>query len=218
MSTLLGSAFTNASRITVAKDNAIGGLVHKCGFGFPAAFGNEKSYSHSDGARVAVPNSHRTALVALASAISRVGSSKLKPFMNTMSDVSRVCAALGGGSKVCEFVPSGTMPVTLVSVPAAMIPTRFVIGATVEATRTARPLTSVPPLQAAYAACRPSSLANGSAMFSSSIPSGAGGCVTTTLSDDSLPEQAGRRRARTRTGAIRRSFILSGYLPHMPCD
>ena len=50
-----------------------------------------------------------------------------------MSAVSNVFASLGFGSNVCELVPSGTMPVTSVPVPPAMLATMLVIGATVVA-------------------------------------------------------------------------------------
>ena len=42
-------------------------------------------------------------------------------------------ASLGFGSNVCELVPSGTMPATIVSVPPTMLATMLVIGATVVA-------------------------------------------------------------------------------------
>jgi hypothetical protein len=53
--------------------------------------------------------------------------------MKTMSADSSVAASLGRGSKVCEFVPSGTMPVIIVDEPPAMFATMLVIGATVVA-------------------------------------------------------------------------------------
>lgn len=62
-----------------------------------------------------------------------VGSSSTRPLMKTMSVVSNVFASLGFGSNVCELVPSGTMPVTSVPVPPAMLATMLVIGATVVA-------------------------------------------------------------------------------------
>jgi hypothetical protein len=53
--------------------------------------------------------------------------------MKTMSADSSVTASLGRGSKVCEFVPSGTMPVIIADEPPAMFATMLVIGATVVA-------------------------------------------------------------------------------------
>ena len=74
-----------------------------------------------------------------ANARSLVGSSSTKPLINTMSADSSVAASLGFGSKVCELVPSGTMPVIIADVPPAMFATMLVIGATVVAIFIARP-------------------------------------------------------------------------------
>ena len=63
--------------------------------------------------------------------------------MKTMSAVSNVFASLGFGSNVCELVPSGTMPVTSVPVPPAMLATMLVIGATVVA-MVSTPVTGAP--------------------------------------------------------------------------
>ncbi len=79
----------------------------------------------------------------LASAKSFVGSSSARPFVKMMSAFSRVFASLGFGSKVCELVPSGTMPATMVLVPPAMLATMLVIGATVVAIVSV-PLTGAP--------------------------------------------------------------------------
>ena len=54
-----------------------------------------------------------------------------------MSASARISAALGGGSKVCELVPSGTMPVTVARSPVTAL-VMLVIGATVVA-MTSRP-------------------------------------------------------------------------------
>ena len=67
--------------------------------------------------------------------------------MNTTSAPSRTDAALGGGSKVCEFVPSGTRPVITVPVSPTIEDTMLVIGATVVTIFTARSATTVPDTQ-----------------------------------------------------------------------
>jgi hypothetical protein len=75
----------------------------------------------------------RTPSATLASASALVGSSNTSPLMKTTSAVVISSAADGGGSKVCEFVPSGTTPVI-----SAQSPITFaaidVIGATVVTT------------------------------------------------------------------------------------
>ena len=59
---------------------------------------------------MAVPISQITAFGAFDFARSSVGSSNAKPFTKIMSACYNVAAALGGGSYVWEFVPSGTIP------------------------------------------------------------------------------------------------------------
>ena len=68
--------------------------------------------------------------VMLASASSLVGSSSLRPLTNTRSASLSTRAALGGGSKVWELVPSGTRPSIVTRSPATFA-TIEVIGATV---------------------------------------------------------------------------------------
>ena len=70
----------------------------------------------------------------LASARSLVGSSSLSPLMKMTSASASTLASEGTGSKVCEFVPSGTMPVMATRSP-PMLATMDVIGATVVTTR-----------------------------------------------------------------------------------
>ena len=65
---------------------------------------------------------------------SSVGSSSCSPLTNTRSASESTLAALGGGSKVCEFVPSGTSPSMTARSPATAA-TIEVIGATVVTTR-----------------------------------------------------------------------------------
>ena len=70
--------------------------------------------------------------------MANVGSSNFRPLMNTTSASLRRAATDGAGSKVCELVPSGTMPRTSTQSP----PTRDtieVIGDTVVATRIESP-------------------------------------------------------------------------------
>ena len=77
----------------------------------------------------------------LASAMANVGSSNFRPLMNTTSASLKRAATDGAGSKVCELVPSGTMPRTSTQSP----PTRDtmeVIGETVVATRIESPSAS----------------------------------------------------------------------------
>ena len=62
-----------------------------------------------------------------------VGSSSTSPLMNTMSAVVITSAADGGGSKVCELVPSGTMPTISAQSPITFAAIE-VIGATVVTT------------------------------------------------------------------------------------
>ena len=202
----MGSAFTRTLRMVDKYGKTFGGFVHKCGFGLPPSFGKEKSYIQSLSARDEVPNSQMTALGALALANSKVGSSSIIPFTKMMSAVSNVATALGGGSKVCELVPSGTMPCTIGPMSPAISPTRFVMGATVETTRTGRPLTAVPAMQSAPASCSFASETAGSLMFPwlrSSF-----GCST-----ELFDEQPTRERHETTRAAVRKFLrICSGYL------
>ena len=111
----------------------------------PPSFGNEKSKIYSDSGNVSVPSSQILEPSRIfASARSLVGSSSTRPFINTMSADSSVAASLGRGSKVCEFVPSGTMPVIIADEPPAMFATMLVIGATVVAIFIALSLTTSP--------------------------------------------------------------------------
>jgi len=66
------------------------------------------------------------------SARSLVGSSRMRPLANTMFALASTVATLGGGSKVCELVPSGTRPMTSAASP-TMLARIEVMGATVEA-------------------------------------------------------------------------------------
>ena len=132
------------------------------------------------------------------------------PFTKMMSALSSVATELGGGSKVCELVPSGTMPCTIGPMSPASSPTRFVMGATVVTTRTGRPLTSVPAMQSAPASCNLASETAGSLMFPwlrSSF-----GCST-----ELLDEQLTRERHEITRAAVRTFLrIGSGYLWRNP--
>ncbi len=89
---------------------------------------------YSDSGRDIVPSSTTSPpLLRFCSARSVVGSSSLRPLMNTTSALLSTSAADGGGSKVWLFTPSGTMPVTVALSP-AMFATIDVIGATVVTT------------------------------------------------------------------------------------
>jgi len=76
----------------------------------------------------------KTPSAMFASASSLVGSSNCKPLMKTMSAVVITSAADGGGSKVWELVPSGTMPTMSAHSPMTLAAIE-VIGATVVTTR-----------------------------------------------------------------------------------
>ena len=151
-----------------------------------------------------------TALGALALANSSVGSSSIIPFTKMMSALSSVATELGGGSKVCELVPSGTMPCTIGPMSPANSPTRFVMGATVDTTRTGRPLISAPAMQSAPASCSFASETAGSQMFPwlrSSV-----GCST-----ELFVEQLTRERHEITRAAVRIFLrISSGYLWRNP--
>ena len=91
--------------------------------------------------------------------------------MKTTSAVESSSATLGGGSKVWEFVPSGTMPVIATRSP-PMFATMLVIGATVVATA------SLPEPSASRSPAHPAS----SAVPASTAPNAARICRTGTLS------------------------------------
>ena len=89
---------------------------------------------YSDSGKVSVPSSQIFAdSFRFAIARSLVGSSRTRPLIKIASADSSDAASLGFGSNVCEFVPSGTMPVIDVDVPPAILAIMLVIGATVVA-------------------------------------------------------------------------------------
>ena len=98
---------------------------------------------YSDSGSAMVPSSTSSASSRMfACAISKVGSSSLRPLMKTTSASLNSAATEGAGSNVCELVPSGTIPRISTQSP----PTREamdVMGETVVATSSRSPLADV---------------------------------------------------------------------------
>jgi hypothetical protein len=96
-----GSSSESSSFTITAYSFAYGGFVHRCGFGKPSDAGNEKSkmYSSSEIVRSA-SSTTGTPSPTFASASSRVGSSRCRPLMKTISASSITAASAGAGSKV----------------------------------------------------------------------------------------------------------------------
>src|SRR6056297_560940 len=129
-----GTAATIVSRTMSAYTFTSVGSAQRCGLGLPPSSGKEKSYLYCSGVIVRSPSSMictPSATFACASAL--VGSSSCSPLMNTTSAMVITSAADGGGSKVCELVPSGTMPMISAQSPMTLAAIE-VIGATVVTT------------------------------------------------------------------------------------